>query len=268
MLELNKDKIALLDADYLIYHAIHPEKVLDESGEPMKENGKLVYKPWEDASQCIEKLNTILFSIYEEFQDFQFIGFLSLTKTFRNEIDETYKANRTSEKPPFFYEVREYMSKDLGFIHINGLEADDLVNIFYNFFEKEHVTVIRMSPDKDILNLEGTNYNPVKKEWFTRTREEAKLYFWTSMIVGDTADNIKGIPKKGIKFAETLLNEEDPARYPELVFAEYVKHFGECQGLSEFYKNFKKLKILSESDKIKLNLIEDGGLEIRTDEQS
>jgi hypothetical protein len=69
------------------------------------------------------------------------------------------------------------------------------------------------------------------------------------MITGDTADNIKGIVGKGISFADKLLlNINDEANIRNLVFEEYINHYGEYKGIELFYKNYKLLKIIEKDD--------------------
>lgn len=107
---------------------------------------------------------------------------------------------------------------------------------------------VRVSIDKDILNLQGLNYNWKKGEFLTVTEESAKTYFWLSMITGDSIDNIKGLPNKGIKYFNKLLEDNLGVPIESLVFNEYIQHFGEYQGIKEFYKNYISLKILSQKE--------------------
>ncbi len=138
-------------------------------------------------------------------------------------------------------ECREYAIERWKFNFFDGVEADDLCNI-----TKLSITdSVLISCDKDMLMLEGENYNPQKREFVNTSKEQADYYFWSSMITGDGADNIKGIPKKGEKFVEKAFKalDSETKRYT-LVFNEYLNHFGECEGVKEFYKNYMCLKML------------------------
>ena len=67
------------------------------------------------------------------------------------------------------------------------------------------------------------------------------------MIIGDSSDNIKGIPGKGKAFVNKLF-EEQTNNLRDLVFKTYLEHFGEYLGIQEFYKNYMCLKILDDYD--------------------
>jgi 5'-3' exonuclease len=98
--------------------------------------------------------------------------------------------------------------------------------------------------DKDLLMLEGTHYNYKKNEWVTTSKQEANLYFWMSMIIGDAVDNIKGLEGKGKVFAAKLLIDEESVDHMRtLVFDEYINQYGEYHGISKFYQNYVCLKI-------------------------
>lgn len=64
----------------------------------------------------------------------------------------------------------------------------------------------------------------------------------------------KGIPGKGIKYAENFITNCDKncLHYEVEVFREYLNHFGEQKGIEEFYKNYKSLKILDEWRDLKI----------------
>ena len=118
-------------------------------------------------------------------------------------------------------------------------ETDDYVASFYSQNSQKSFIV---SPDKDLLGLEGTHYNPKRNEWITNESWVADVNFWKSMVTGDTVDNIKGIPGKGEKYADKVIVGLDND-FKKYVLEEYVNFFGEYKGIEEFYKNYKCLKI-------------------------
>lgn len=72
------------------------------------------------------------------------------------------------------------------------------------------------------------------------------------MITGQTGDGIKGIPGKGKVFADELLSSCDliGLKYPSVVLNEYITQFGIDNGIEEFYKVYKCLKIVDNPDLI------------------
>ncbi len=125
------------------------------------------------------------------------------------------------------------------------LEADDLCLITREILnEVPDVEAFISSPDKDMLRLQGDHYNYRLGEWSSVTGEQAHREFWISMITGDTSDNIKGIKKLGIKGAEALMEGVSQVNASSVVFNKYINVFGEDQGIEQYYKNYKSLKIL------------------------
>lgn len=224
-------KVALIDGDYLLFVACH-----NKAGDDIK-----------DFSQIKDSFESYLESILANTEANNYIGFLT-GKNFRKDINPDYKGQRKGERPEFFSELKTYALTK--FHLIEPLEADDCINICRKKIEGS----IIVSNDKDLLNLPGRHYNPMKGEWKETTEEEAVKYFWTSMIAGDAADNIKGIPGKGVKFAENVvLAASSELIHPrELVYAAYIVNFGEYKGIKEFYKNYMCLKILDEYEGFKI----------------
>jgi 5'-3' exonuclease len=221
--------IGLIDADFIPYFVCYnkqdePEKTLDEA---------------------ISSANSYLQGLLNGTSVEEFNLFFTVGKNFRYEIYPEYKANRIGkEKPPFFDEVKTYLINEYKGIHGYNLEADDILNIYKNKYIEDRVSYVVISTDKDITNLFGVNYDIKNNVINAVTQDYADRYFWKSMICGDTADNIKGLPGKGPVFADKLfLNIDDVESYRNLVLNEYITKFGEENGINEFYVNYKCLKI-------------------------
>lgn len=136
------------------------------------------------------------------------------------------------------------------------------------FINKE-VERIVCSPDKDLLQgLVGNHFNysykitPKAKEkskvegdysykdedivkgWWVETNLVQSINFLRGqMIIGDTSDGISGIPKKGEAYWVKMCDRGDLS-YAHILI-EYISYFGETQGIYEFQKNYRLLRILS-----------------------
>ena len=87
------------------------------------------------------------------------------------------------------------------------------------------------------------------------TLEEAENYFWKSMMVGDTADNIKGIAGIGPANAERIISNKPLfTSLRAIVLDEYCTKYGEDAGIINFYINYRCLKIV---DTIPLEFLQD-----------
>lgn len=126
--------------------------------------------------------------------------FLSGGRTFRHDINPEYKANRDDmERPPFLQEIREFLVTEWNATVCDGIEADDALGI------NQTPDSFICSIDKDLLQIPGLHYNPVKKEWRTVEPWDGMKFFYEQLLVGDTADNIFGIYGIGPKKAQKAL---------------------------------------------------------------
>ncbi len=240
-------KIACIDVDHIFYLSLTGEKILDENGEPVKVDGKFTYRErtFEESCKIADDYITNLLNITEATN---YIGFFGGSSKSRKEIYPEYKANRKDLEPlKNLPQMKTYLGDKWNFVFLLGYEYE--TDDFVASFVKQTPNSFIISPDKDLLGLVGNHYNPRKNEWVYVAGSTAENNFWCSMITGDTSDNIKGIPGKGIKYAENLIKEdEEGTPYQSLILQEYVNYFGEYKGIEEFYKNYKCLKIKNDLD--------------------
>lgn len=236
------NRIAVWDADFIPFYVCHSKD---------KEHIKSLEECIADCDNLIKEINIATGCKY-------FVGFLTIGKCFRYKIYPEYKGNRKYDSlPTYLKEVKDHLINKYGFKYLMEYEADDLVLSYKNQSSKECIIV---SPDKDILNLVGTHYNPRRNEFVVTTLEEANIYFWKSMIIGDSADNIKGIKGIGPAGAEKIIKEQklfDSLR--ATILEKYCEIYGEGEGITQFYKNYNCLKIVGNipfSENVELNNIE------------
>ena len=227
-MELPSEGTALIDADSIVFIA-HWDS-----------DNKSYDKPLETIKQSIDSLVS---SILINTKASKYLGYVGYTRAqFRYDAYPDYKANRKDRVPPPFYkEAKQHMVDHWGFIPLHGIEADDVVNMVRTKFDNSFICAI----DKDLLQLEGTHYNYKTNEWVSTSKQEADLFFWQSMIIGDSADNVKGLEGKGKAFAiKLLMNIDDVESFRTTVFEEYINQYGEYKGIEKFYQNYKCLKIM------------------------
>ena len=157
-------------------------------------------------------------------------------KTFRDELFEEYKAHR----PPMPDELRAQVpalldivpALGLPLLRIEGVEADDVIGTLVQKAKADNMPSLISTGDKDMaqlveddVTLVNTMTNRIMnrdgvKEKFDVTPEQIIDYL---ALVGDTSDNIPGIPKVGPKTAAMWLK-----RYETL--DEIVAHADEITG--------------------------------------
>jgi DNA polymerase-1 len=147
------------------------------------------------------RIDDTIRDIYEATEAKEAIFALTGRDNFRKQLDPTYKANRTQERPKFWQACRDYLASKYKAIVIDHYEADD-----YLGWSQTPNTVV-VSLDKDLLMIPGKHYNWVRKEWTTVTEDSANQTFYRQLLIGDTSDNVFGIKGVGPKKAEKALSE-------------------------------------------------------------
>ena len=141
-------------------------------------------------------------------------------RTFRADLYEDYKANRSSTPDDLKEQIQPI--KDLvvamGFplICMEGVEADDVIGTYALLASKAGQTVIISTGDKDmaqLVNQSVTLVNTMTETMMDRNGVIEKFAVPPELIIdylalmGDTVDNIPGVPKVGPKTAAKWLNE-------------------------------------------------------------
>ncbi len=139
-------------------------------------------------------------------------------KTFRDELFAEYKANR----PPMPDDLRSQteplleLVQALGFpmLRISGVEADDVIGTLARRGAKAGMPVLISTGDKDMAQLVDeriTLINTMSNTALDRDGVKEKFGVWPEQIidylalVGDSSDNIPGVPGIGPKTAAPLL---------------------------------------------------------------
>ena len=143
----------------------------------------------------------------------------------------TYKANRTAPRPKHWEACRQFLVTHHKAKIVEGYEADDALGME----QRDNGTTI-CSIDKDMLQLPGRHYNFVRKEFYDVTPDQGLKSFYTQSLVGDTSDNIIGVPGIGPKKAAKLLDPLLPEEYYEACKNQY-------DSVERFHTNCKLLWI-------------------------
>lgn len=163
---------------------------------------------------------TVLKILKERRPDYMAVVFDSRVSGKRHEMYPQYKANRgpmdadlVAQQAP----IREIV-KTLGLFSVEepGFEADDLIAVAARRFAGEGRQVIIVSGDKDFYQLlsdQISMYDPDPKKDSALTREafreryglESASFLDMQALMGDSSDNIPGVPKVGEKTAQKLV---------------------------------------------------------------
>lgn len=171
-------------------------------------------------------LNIILKVIEEEQATHICVAFDLKKKTFRHEMYEAYKGTRKG-MPEELHEQMPRIKEILQAMHIRiveqeGFEADDLIGTLSKKGECEGFAVTILSGDRDLLQL-ATDTVLVRIPKTKHGKTEVEDYYAKNVVetygvtplifidmkglMGDTSDNIPGVPGIGEKTAAKLLAE-------------------------------------------------------------
>ena len=139
-------------------------------------------------------------------------------KLIRREMYSEYKTNRPpvpEDFPPQVERIIEIVKKmGIPVLELEGYEADDILATAASQFASDDLRVVLVSRDKDLDQLVNPNvvlFDPMKNEIFDAAAIEAKKGYAPEKAVeiqtlmGDTSDNIPGVPGVGPKKAAQLI---------------------------------------------------------------
>ena len=203
-----KKNLYIVDGSSYIYRAFHAMPPLTtSSGRP---------------TGAIKGVSNMMMSLKNENDGSSIITvFDAKGKTFRSDIYSDYKANR----PPMPDELRlqldpiKSICKAIGFpiVEIEGVEADDVIATIVKMATEEGYSCVISSLDKDLMQLVEdpavsmintmTNKKFNEKDVIEKFGVKPNQIRDMLALVGDSSDNIPGVPKVGQKTAAKWLNE-------------------------------------------------------------
>jgi len=199
--------LVLIDGSSYLYRAYHAlPKLTNSAGEP---TGAL-----HGVLAMINKL------VREESAKHIAVVFDAPGKTFRDDMYAEYKANR----PPMPDDLREQVqplidaveAMGLPLLRIEGVEADDVIGTLCRRCAREGLNVLVSTGDKDmaqLVNDKVTLVNTMTGQVLDRDGVKTKFDVFPEQIidylalVGDSSDNIPGVPRVGAKTAAKWLNQ-------------------------------------------------------------
>jgi len=239
----NKQNMYLIiDSGSMLYSATNGNKVLDESGNPIKENNKFVYidKTFEEVKH---HLDNILIQLFLSTQATHYIGFLDYNSigSKRKAIDLRYKSKRIDKPAPLWIkEAKEYLFTDWNFHKVvDGWEADDYCKFHMEYYKELHPILITV--DKDLKYSEGIVQDAKTNTIQINTKFDEHLQLCNQMICGD--EDLPGIRGKGKAFCEKLFADAKEDELLKLVFQEFIDAHGYYKGSIEYFKHFYCLYI-------------------------
>jgi DNA polymerase-1 len=200
-----RERLILVDGSSFLFRAYHAVPPLTNA------NG--------DPTNAIHGVSNMLRKLIADYHsDYITVVFDAPGKTFRNELYDQYKAHR----PPMPDDLRVQIAPlhqliramGLPLIIESGVEADDVLGALAQHAEQQGYDVIISTGDKDMAQL--VTEHIILENTMSNTRMDVQGVFDKFgvrpdqiidylALIGDTSDNIPGVPKVGPKTAAKWL---------------------------------------------------------------
>jgi DNA polymerase I len=204
---MTEHTMVLVDGSYYLFRAYHAiQNLTNTKGEP--------------SGAIYGVINMIQKHLTEGGPDYFAVIFDAKGKTFRNDLYKEYKANR----PPMPDDLRSQIQplhdliRALGIplLMIDGVEADDVIATLSRQASDMGIKTIVSTGDKDLAQMvtdkihlintmSNTYFDPDGVQQKYGVPPEKIIDYLT--LMGDTADNVPGVPKVGPKTAVKWINE-------------------------------------------------------------
>jgi len=204
---MTDNTLVLVDGSYYLFRAYHAMPPLtNASGDP--------------TGVIFGVINMIKKHLVEGGPDYFAVIFDAKGKSFRNDLYKEYKANRPAMPEELAVQIKPLhdLIRALGIplLVIDDVEADDVIATLAKQAAKRKIKTIISTGDKDLAQIVDQNIHLINtmsnvrldpdgvKDKFGVTPGRIIDYL---TLVGDSVDNIPGVPKVGPKTAVKWLNE-------------------------------------------------------------
>ena len=178
----------------------------------------------EDVTGVYGFVNVFLRSLREWSPTHVAIAFDTRAPTFRHLRFEAYKAQRPPSPPelrPQFQRVKQLMEAfGVPVFEVDGFEADDVIGTICRQAEEQAIDTVILTGDRDTFQLitprvrVDLSYSIQDRKIYDEAELNARYSGLTAAqqpdfkaLLGDSSDNIPGVPRVGEKRAMALLNE-------------------------------------------------------------
>ena len=247
---LMREKIVLIDGHSILNRAFY--------GVPDLTNAEGLH------TNAVYGFLNILFKVLDEEQpQYLVVTFDVHAPTFRHKMFSEYKGTRKPmaaelrEQVPVIKEVLRAM--DVEIIEKEGLEADDLLGTISKYCETNDMDVSILSGDRDTLQL-ATKHIKIRIPKTKGGRTEVEDYYAQDVqekygvtplefidvkaLMGDTADNIPGVPGIGEKTATKIISEYGTIENA-YAHVDDIKPPRASKNLKEFWEQAQMSKVLA-----------------------
>jgi DNA polymerase-1 len=206
-LQVVKEEIYIIDGSSYIYRAYHAITPLSNSkGVP--------------THAVLGFVNMVKRLIREKNPKYLIIAFDSRGPVFRNRLYDQYKANRPSMPDDLSVQIpyiKQFVAaSNIAMLEEQDVEADDIIASVAKKFTALGQRIVIVSGDKDLLQLISDDvvmWDPMKDKVMDQEAVKKKYGVPSGQLldlfalIGDSSDNVPGVPGVGPKTAEKLIGD-------------------------------------------------------------
>lgn len=204
---MSEHTMVLIDGSYYLFRAYHAIRDLTNAeGEP--------------TNAIYGVINMMQKHLTEGGPDYFAIIFDAKGKTFRNDLYADYKANRPPMPDDLVCQIQPLhdLIRAMGvpLLMVDGVEADDVIATLSRQAASKGIKTVVSTGDKDLAQMVNDHIhliNTMSNVYLDPAGVEQKFGVRPEQIIdylslmGDTADNVPGVPKVGPKTAVKWLNQ-------------------------------------------------------------
>lgn len=210
------EKLVIIDGNFWLFSCFYATQAM----------GNLMVNKDGIPTNAVYGFANRLESILKQDPDYVVVAFDAKGKTFRSELLDEYKGTRKPTPEELlcqFPMVREYLdAHHIPYIEKEGYEGDDIIGTISKMASDKGIEVNIYTNDKDMMQLVDPLIKQYKKPLKTNDYEVITVESFKEKydlvpdqmrdllgLMGDSADNIPGIPGIGEKTALKLLKQYD-----------------------------------------------------------
>ena len=185
--------LLLVDIESYIFRACTACKTLmQDAREPF------IYKEAYDLRKGMDYIANFIEDLKARFLTNDVILVVGDQNNWRKQYYPDYKANRKDKEKPVMYEIiLNELYNNYEIVSLPNLEADDTCRILYEDNQNYAVRKLLVSIDKDFHSFPCELYDPLHDKQYVINEAEANYNLMKQIIMGDKADNIRGLEGYG-----------------------------------------------------------------------
>lgn len=196
--------LLIVDIESYIYRACTACKTLIQN-----DRNKNIYTEAYDLRKGMDFIANFIEDLKARFLANDVVLVVGDKNNWRKQFYPKYKANRKDKEKPVMYNIiLDELYNNYEVVYLPNLEADDTCRIMYEDNKGYPMRKLLVSIDKDFHSFPCELYDPLHDKQYVINKAEADYNLMKQIIMGDNADNIRGLEGYGEIKATKFMDDE------------------------------------------------------------